>query len=178
MKSRTAKIVAGAALAAVMMVTSYAGADTRSIEDGRDPEQKVDPVAATHGHHESFSRILVHSIEMAEAWADGDLFGFEVRVWLPDGDRAMDRLVGIGFNPDRSMYARIDDERGRTIGYGNVWMEDEQTVRLEFSRSSLGNVASYRWALIASFACEPPAGGECMPQRDRVPDKGRVRHRL
>lgn len=173
------QVLLGVFVAGFGLVPTAAGADTKSVPDERTESQKVDPVEATHGHHESLRGVLVHTFRMAEPWQDGDLFGIQLQVWLPDDDRAPDRVVYISSNPDGSMYALVDDQRGRTRGYGNAWLVDDRTVRLDLPKPLLTrNLRSYQWAVIVSFACSAPEGATCIPEKDRVPNRGRVRHKL
>lgn len=163
----------------LMLISGSSVADTRPVEDERDTSQRVDPIEATHGHHDSLRGVLVHTVQMAEPWAEGDLLGMELQMWLGDGDASVDRLVHVGFNPDGTMYGLVDNERGRTIGYANVWKPDDQTVRLDLPRELVSRGArSYRWALTVSFACDAPEGAPCMPAKDRIPNQGKVRHRI
>ncbi len=164
--------VLGVALSAIAL------ADTRTVRDDRDRDQKVDPVAVTHGHHASLDDVLEHDIEMAAGWAEGELLGANLRVWLPDGDRSPDREVYVGTNLDGSMYALVRDAKGRTRGYGNVWMPDRRTIRIELAEATLSRkLRSYRWRALVTMECSA-SEGECIPQRDRVPDSGKIRHEV
>jgi hypothetical protein len=181
---RNSNIPKRAVLLCMLMVGAFTlasevAADTKAIEDSRDEEQIVDPVEATHSHHESLRGVLVHTVRMAEPWEDGDLLGINMNIWLPDQDREPDRYVVLGFNADRSMSVTVYNWSGGLRGHGNAWMVDDRTIRIEFARRLLGRrLSHYRWKLTVSFRCNAPEGTVCAPQRDLVPDRGKVLHDL
>ena len=171
---KRAAVASAAAL--TLAASAVAMADTRTVSDPRDRSQKVDPVAATHGHHASLEGVVTHTIEAAEPISAADLLGVNLRIWLPDGDAAPDREVYVAENPDGSMYALVTDAKGRPRGYGNAWMPDRRTIQVDLAEMMLSRkLSTYRWRALVSFECSS-SEGECMPERDRIPDSGRIRH--
>ena len=156
-----------------------AGADSRTIEDERDDTQAVDLISVSHGHSDSLEHVMVHTFGMAEPWEDEDLLGGTIKIWVPDGDRQVDTEVILGFNPDRSMYALIrDEETGTYRGHGNVWMQDDRTIRVEFVQElATGHFSKYRWRAQITFVCQEE-GVVCAAQRDQAPNEGKVLHEL
>ena len=170
------RAAAAAAAALTLAASAVATADTRTVSDARDKAQKVDPVAVTHGHHASLEGVLTHTIETAEPIAADELLGANLRIWLRDGDAAPDREVYVAENPDGSMYALVTDAKGRPRGYGNAWMPNRRTIQVDLAEMMLARkLSGYRWRALVSFECSS-SEGECMPQRDRIPDSGRIRH--
>ncbi|MDQ3953714.1 MAG: hypothetical protein M3279_12260 [Actinomycetota bacterium] len=173
--ARTTRAAAAAATL-TLAASAMALADTRRISDPRDRSQKVDPVAAEHAHHESLDGVLTHTVEAAEPISAGEFLGMNLRIWLPDGDVAPDREVHVGENPDGSLYALVSDSKGRTRGYGNAWMPNRRTIRVDLAEMTLARkLASYRWRALVTFECSS-SEGQCTAQRDRIPDSGRIRH--
>lgn len=182
-RNRQVRAVPLSALLAILIIVAgyalHALADSRTVEDERDEGQTVDPISASHGHRQSLRGILVHTIRMAEPWQDGDLLGGGIEIWLPDNDRHPDRQIIIGFNENKSMYALVrDSERTRYIGHANIWMPDDRTIQVEVARAlAVSRFDQYRWRVTVAFVCQEQ-GVVCAPQRDRIPNRGRVLHQL
>jgi hypothetical protein len=173
---RRIRIWLGAAL--VLALPVAAAADTRTVEDERSPQQAVDPVAASHGH-DDLNGVLVHTVTMDRPWQEGDLRGVTLDVWLPETGKGIDRRVTVGANPDGSMYGLVSNAAGRITGHANVWMPDDRSIRIEVSRLLFGRrTDAYRWRVTVAMECTGQGDEPCMPQRDRVPDRGRVLHEL
>jgi hypothetical protein len=159
-------------------------ADTKTVTDPVDhPLMSLDPVRATHGH--SGERLLVHTLRAKEAWAGGDLFELEIEIWLTRRGGRPDRTVVVeqpqtpNFDPE----VTVRNRRGDVIGRGKASRPNDRSVRVEFRRRLLGinpPPRAYRWAIQLTSSCKaPPDGGLCGgPKYDRVPDRGRVIHRL
>lgn len=51
-------------------------------------------------------------------------------------------------------------------------------LRLPAKRLLRRGIDSYRWRAAVGFECSAPEDAECVPQVDRVPDRGRITHSL
>lgn len=174
---------------ALLMVTSSASADQASVVDTQNPDQAMDPVEATHGHSGDLDDVLVHTVLAREPWHDGDLYKLELRMWFPNKTATWDRKIVVTLNDideeSRSSWqALFKDKRGRIRGHANAWRSNDRSLRIEFSRRLLPmKFDSYRWVARATVPCQPPpdaphaqpCGG---PRLDRVPNSGKVLHKL
>lgn len=170
----------------VVLAASGASADQKTVQDPRDEDQGMDPVEATHGHAEDLGGVLVHTVTADIPWADGDLYELEFRIWLPNRTKKWDRRIVVTSNAfddeSRSSWqALFYDKKGRIRGHANAWRPDDRSFRIEFSRRLLPlKFNNYRWVVRATVACKAPEDAQLCggPKLDRVPDSGKVRHKL
>lgn len=173
-------------IVAAVLAASAAWADQGTVQDSRDPDERMDPVQATHGHAEDLDGVLAHAVSAAEPWADGDLYRVVLKIWIPSTGDKWDRKIVATTNAfddetRSSWQALVYDGKGHIRGHANAWRPDDQTFRIELSKWLLDpDIASYRWMIRVVSACQPAGEGQLCggPKVDRVPDEGRVLHRL
>lgn len=92
---------------------------------------------------------LVHSLGTCEPWTNEEFHGAHIRFWLPDGDRAYDRILKVTTNPDDSLtgaMTSLDAPHTPFRGYANVYRTDETSFEIVMPVWLLArNMRSYRW---------------------------------
>ncbi len=149
--------------------------DTATVSDDRDTGDVMDLALARHKHSTSTPKRLVHDFEMWDPWRNDEFIQAELRIWLPDKEPKVDRIISVYKNTDGSLVAEIRGKR--FVGYANVWRPDEVSLRLEFPRRSLASPDRYMWKAFVFYPCSRNPDEQCEPvPPDTHP--GRIRHRL
>lgn len=176
---RLGKAICAMAIALLLMAPT-ASADTAAVTDAQDTNDVMDLASASHGHSESLSGVLVHSLTTFEKWTYDDFIGAEVRIWLPDGDKGYDRSLVIA-RDDAQQTLRgfvYGNPSGRLRSFADVYQSDDRTVVAELPASALARrLDSYKWKAFLSYPCDRTGTIPCSPP---PPDThaGRVLHEL
>lgn len=152
MKNRLLGLVMAGML---VLIGSVASADTKTISDGKDPDNGgIDIKSATAGHTPTGK--LKHKIGTYDQI--GDMEQACLFITTVEGDY---------FTCGYRMYDSNDNETGGVTES----RPDNKTIIFKFKKSAIGSPDFYSWRVEAGNYC---SGTDC----DRAPNKGMVPHKL